>query len=347
MDLARAHVSYASSDPKVATVSRPASVTAVGHGVATISVTVNGVTGTTPVTVQQPFSLSAPAIGQPGSTATVTTALPDTGPRPLSNVSMTLDVPSGWTATATSPATFATVAPGQTAQTTWKVAIPADAQPGSGQLTANASYTDANGRGSSTATGTMSVPYASLSGAFDNPAISADSNPTAGNLDGDGRSYSAEALAAAGLTAGGTVSHDGVTFTWPDAQPASPDNVVADGQTIALSGSGSTLGFLGTANNGTVTGTGTITYTDGSTQSFSLSLADWWANAAAGGGDIVASTPYLNSQDGTNISQKVSVYYASVPLQAGKQAAYVTLPGISQGVANGQPAMHIFALGIG
>lgn len=90
-----------------------------------------------------------------------------------------------------------------------------------------------------------------------------------------------------------------------------------------------------------------LTYTDGSTQPFTLSLADWWANAAADGDGIEATMPYINNQNGTNISRKVSVYYASVALQPGKTVAYVTLPDISQGVANGQGAMHIFAVSVG
>lgn len=57
--------------------------------------------------------------------------------------------------------------------------------------------------------------------------------------------------------------------------------------------------------------------------------------------------PYINNQSGTKISRKVSVYYAPVPLQPGKTVSYVTLPDISQGVANGQSAMHIFAMAIG
>jgi hypothetical protein len=50
-----------------------------------------------------------------------------------------------------------------------------------------------------------------------------------------------------------------------------------------------------------------LTYTDGSTQPFTLSLADWWANAAADGDGIEATMPYINNQNGTNISRKVSV----------------------------------------
>ena len=106
-------------------------VTAVAHGAATISVTVNGVTGTTPIVVQQPFTLTAPPVVTPGSAITVTTALPAAGSKPLSECQRHAGRADGWTATATSPSTFATVQPGQTAQTTWAVTVPAGATPGS------------------------------------------------------------------------------------------------------------------------------------------------------------------------------------------------------------------------
>jgi beta-glucosidase-like glycosyl hydrolase len=345
-DLSRARVRYASSDPAVATVTRDGKLTAVGHGTATISVTVDGVTGTTPVVVQQPFTLTAPTVITAGSTATVTTAIPDTGSQPLENVSVALTVPAGWTTTATSPSTFATVRPGQTASTTWQVTAPAGAAPGPNQLTATATYTDASGTGTVTQTGQISVPYPSLSGAFNNPGISDDSNPGAGNLDGGNTSYSAQALAAAGLTPGASFTHDGLTFTWPNAQPATNDNVVAGGQAITLSGSGSTLGLIGTGDYGSVSGDGTITYTDGTTQPFTITLPDWWSNTAPSGGDILTTMSYINSPTGKE-NHHVSLYYVGVPLQAGKTVKYVTLPDISSGVAQGQPAMHIFAASVG
>jgi hypothetical protein len=43
----------------------------------------------------------------------------------------------------------------------------------------------------------------------------------------------------------------------------------------------------------------------------------------------------------------VSIYYAGVPLQAGKTVQYVTLPAVSTGVTSGTTAMHIFAAAIG
>jgi hypothetical protein len=51
-NLSKAKVSYSSSNPKVAAVSSTGTLTAVAQGAATISVTVNGVTGTTPIVVQ-------------------------------------------------------------------------------------------------------------------------------------------------------------------------------------------------------------------------------------------------------------------------------------------------------
>lgn len=41
------------------------------------------------------------------------------------------------------------------------------------------------------------------------------------------------------------------------------------------------------------------------------------------------------------------MYYAGVPLQKGKTVKYVTFPDISQAAAQGQNAMHIFAVSIG
>jgi len=216
----------------------------------------------------------------------------------------------------------------------------------SGSISSSATAAPATTAAAPTATATA-VPVTAataLNGAFDNVGISDDADPAAGNLDGGGYSYSAQALAAVGLAPGASITHDGLTFTWPDVPAGLPDNVLASGQTIAVSGSG-TLGFLGASDYYSSSGTGTITYTDGTTQSFTLSLADWWANDAAPGGDILASVPYMNTSTG-QMNQQVSVYYVAVPLQAGKAMQYVTLPDVSQQAVQGSPAMHIFAVTI-
>ncbi len=348
LDLAHAHVTYASSNPDVATVSSAGTVKTIAAGATTISVTVNGVTGTTPVVVKQPFSLSAPSLVEPGSTFTATTTLPNPSGAPLTKVSMSLTGPSGWTIQATSPSSFGTVAPGQTVQTTWNVTVPSDTNPGPNDLSAAASFTSAAGPGSSSAAATVSLPYPSFAAAINNTGISDDANPTAANFDGGGASYSGQALAAAtpSLIPGATFTHDGLSFTWPKAQPGTPDNVVAGGQTIPASGSGSTLGLLGACDYGSAAASGTITYTDGSTQPFTIGYADWWSNAPTAGDDTLTSIPYINTPTG-RLNQQVSLYYAPVPLAAGKTVKYLTLPNVSQGAVSGQVAMHIFSIAIG
>ena len=117
---------------------------------------------------------------------------------------------------------------------------------------------------------------------------------------------------------------------------------------MPFTGSGTRLGFLGTADYGNASGTGLITYTDGTSQRYTLSFADWWSTSPADGTDIVATTDYININSGSGkVQQKVNVYGATVPLQAGKTVAYLTLPNVGSDAVSGQVAMHIFATAIG
>jgi beta-glucosidase-like glycosyl hydrolase len=343
VDLTHTEVRYRSSDPSVAKVDADGLVTAVGNGVATISATVDGVTGSAVVSVHHPLTLDSKPVVAPGETQTVTATYTNNGPTAMPDASVNLTVPSGWTAKPTSSTTFGSIAAGSSVKATWAVTSPADAGNGSFEISARATYRGA--KSDDVAAGTTSLPYRSVTDAFGNTAISDDTKAGTADLDGGGRSLSQQALAAAGITSGGSVTHDGLTFTWPTTATGKPDNIVAGGQSIRLSGSGTKLGFLGTANNGTASGTGTITYTDGTTQSFPLAFSDWWDNAPAAGSDTLAKLPYLN-QNGSKVNQAVSVYGATVSLQAGKTVDYLTLPNISQGTANNQTAMHIFAIAL-
>ena len=96
---------------------------------------------------------------------------------------------------------------------------------------------------------------------YNDTGISSDTDQGAANFDGDGFSYSEQALAAQGVTLGGAVTADGVQYTFPSAAVGTPDNVTAGGQTIkVLPVSGATtIGFLGSATNGPSTGQLTIT----------------------------------------------------------------------------------------
>jgi hypothetical protein len=166
--------------------------------------------------------------------------------------------------------------------------------------------------------------------------ISHDSSPAAANFDGGGASYSYEALQAAGVSPGGVVSSGGFAFGWPNVQPGGPDNVLTQGQTVPLNGaSGATaLGILGAATGGNASAAATLTYSDNSTQSFTLGLTDWFGAPALG--NLTAITvAYRNTATGKD-GRPFHVFSASVPLTAGKTLQSLTLP------SNGQ--LHVFAI---
>jgi predicted alpha-1,2-mannosidase len=174
-----------------------------------------------------------------------------------------------------------------------------------------------------------------------------DSNPGAANYDGDGCSYSEQALSAAGVTPGGTVTSNGETYTWPTTPPGQPDAVIASGQTIPVTApaGASSIGLLGSAVDGGTTGsegTATITYTDGTTSTAQLGYTDWTEDAGSSsllfGNQVVAQMPYRNCGGG---SQTLNVYLFSenIPVNSSKTVAYITLPG---DVANG--AIGVWAI---
>jgi predicted alpha-1,2-mannosidase len=188
----------------------------------------------------------------------------------------------------------------------------------------------------------------SLLTAYNNAGISNDSDAAAAAFDSNGNSYSAQALAGQGLTAGQTKTFDGVTFTWPSPAPGFPDNAVASGQDVTVNAPAGTqkLGFLGSATNGPSQGVATLRYTDGSTQRYWLGLSDWTLNAGNAkpsfGNQIVATTSYRNCPGctGGRDSVATSIFYAALPVDASKTLKSVTLP---SGADRGQ--LHIFAIG--
>jgi predicted alpha-1,2-mannosidase len=181
---------------------------------------------------------------------------------------------------------------------------------------------------------------------YNDAGISSDTDQGAANFDGDGFSYSEQALAAQGITLGGAVTAGNVKYMFPSAAAGTPDSVTAGGQTIkVLPVSGATtIGFLGSATNGPSTGQVTIHYTDGSSQTETLGFSDWTLNANGAslsyGNVAVANTPYRNSVGGT--SQTIDTYLLSAgfPLTAGKTVESVTLPASAS-----QGSLHVFAIG--
>jgi beta-glucosidase len=341
VDLKTTHVTYTSSNPGVASVDANGLVRAIKDGVTTITVTVNGVRGSAVIDVQGTLTDSTPPVAVAGKAAVASATFTNGGGSAVKNVALSVQVPAGWSAAPTSPTTFATVAGGSKVTATWQVTPNAGAAPNEYPI----SYAAISSEGSFSASAQSIVPYASFAAAQNNVGISDDAAPSTGSFDGGSLSFSAQALAANGLVPGQPKTINGVTFTWPGT--AVPDNIVNSGQAVPVSGSGSTLGFLGASNNGTGSGTGTVVYSDGTTQSFALGFADWWSGGAIPGTSIAATTPYLNNGTGKQ-NQTVHVYFASVPLNAAKTVQYVVLPHVTDdGKAAQITALHVFAIGIG
>ncbi|HEV2375340.1 MAG TPA: lectin, partial [Streptosporangiaceae bacterium] len=189
--------------------------------------------------------------------------------------------------------------------------------------------------------------YGATSGGsgYNNTGITNDGS-TGASFDNDGNAYSAQALAAAGVTPGSSVSAGGTTFTWPNVAVGQPDNYLAAGQTLKVSGSGS-IAFLGSATNGPSTGTAVVHFTDGSTQSVTLTLSDWTLGGGGGsvspGNTTAVTTPYRDTSTGTKETVNTYVFATSpITLTAGKTVASVTLPSSAN-----QGVLHVFAITTG
>jgi hypothetical protein len=187
----------------------------------------------------------------------------------------------------------------------------------------------------------------SLRAAFNNIGVSPDDVMSVANFDLVGFSISANALAAAGVTPGGSVALDGIMHTWPAVPVGDPDNVLAGGQKINLPDApagAAKLALLGSGTNGDASGNLVITYTDGSTQTAQIGFSDW---TLGGGGDpiafgnrVIARMPYRNSVDGPR--QDIVTYVfgtAPIALDTTKQVASVTLPSSVDG-----GDLHVFAI---
>lgn len=181
--------------------------------------------------------------------------------------------------------------------------------------------------------------------------VAADGQSTSATFDGEGWSYSAEALAAVGVKPGASIASGGLSYTWPDVTPGGLDNIEAGGQVIPLSGAaGATaIGILGSSTNGNPGSEGdfVVTFTDGTTQTVNLGFSDWTLNGGSASGPadgnlIAATTPYRDTSNGGRDNVKAYLFTAQASLTAGKTVASITLPTT---VTAGP--LHVFAFAVG
>jgi hypothetical protein len=328
--------------------------------------TVNWALGTTPSTTFASGAKAAPPSDESG----MLPALGDvSGPansplevvNPGASTTLTLGVQSlqkgsqsvNWTAAATSGSglqvgpTSGSIVVGSEKQATQQVQVTVPAATADGNYQVVFHLTSATGTPLPNVVEDIGVAKpGDLTPYYNDAGISSDGDQSSADFDGDGFSFSQQALAAQGVTIGGAVTSDGVKYNFPSAAAGTPDSITAGGQTIQLTQvPGATkIGFLGTATNGPSQGTATITYTDGTSQQVTLGYGDWTLNAGGAspsfGNQTVADTPYRNSTGGTSQTIGTYVFNADFPVTAGKTVQSVTLPSDTN-----TGSLHVFAIG--
>jgi predicted alpha-1,2-mannosidase len=282
---------------------------------------------------------------QPGGPAVTAQATAQSIAGGAATVSFTAKPPAGITVT---PATGTMSVPATgPASTQFTVSVAAGTKPGFYSVPVTFAGPDGKALPPSALSLTVAQP-GSLLWYYDNAGVSDDGKPDGANLDSGGWSYSEQALEAAGIKPGGTVTAGGFTFAWPTDPVALPDNVIVRGgdQKLDLSATPATatrLSFLGAGTYGNASGTVTIGYADGSTQTAALAFGDWTLgggrNPVQFGNAVAAQMPYRNSSSGRDAVVTYLFATAPIALQPGKQVVSVTLPGT---VTGGD--LHVFGV---
>jgi hypothetical protein len=161
---------------------------------------------------------------------------------------------------------------------------------------------------------------ADLTGAFNRTGIVNDGSTfTGGGFDGDGFALSANLL-------GSAVTFNGASYALGTA--GINDVASASGQTVILpGGNASAVTLLAAGVNGNQPNqTFTFTYTDGSTQTFTQSISDWFTPQNYPGESTAVTMPYRDTASGGTDNRTFQVYAYSFNLNAAKQVQSIKLP---------------------
>jgi subtilase family serine protease len=136
-------------------------------------------------------------------------------------------------------------------------------------------------------------------------------------LDGGGRAYSGNLLGTV-QTAGGTPYNFG---------PSNAPSAVSSGTVALPAGKFSTLKLLASGVNGNqVAQTFTVTYTDGTTASFTQSLSDWCTPQNYTGESKAILMPYRDNSNGTRDTRSMTLYGYTFTLSSSKTVKAIALP---------------------
>jgi hypothetical protein len=161
----------------------------------------------------------------------------------------------------------------------------------------------------------------SLASAFNRSGIYNDGATFAasGGVDGVGDAYSAQLL-------GSSLEYNDVLYRFGSANAA--NDISAAGQTITLpAGQYAGLQVLAASTNGNQTAqTFTVTYTDGTTSTFTQSISDWFTPQSYAGELQAAVLPYRDTSSGARDSRTFYLYNYKFNLNSAKTVQSIKLP---------------------
>lgn len=145
--------------------------------------------------------------------------------------------------------------------------------------------------------------------------------PASGGFDGSGDAYSADLL-------GTSVTWNGIVFP---LGPANAPNAVANATVPLPAGKYSVLSLLGAASYGSQSGTLVVTYSDGTTTSFTQTFSDWTQTnpiVTQPGESLALAMNYFNtgSKSTYNPGFSYNLYGYSFALNPAKTLQSITLP---------------------
>ncbi|MGF7181971.1 beta strand repeat-containing protein, partial [Tunturiibacter psychrotolerans] len=155
-------------------------------------------------------------------------------------------------------------------------------------------------------------------------AINSDGRTFSGGFDQSGNSYSANLL-------GTSVTWNNITYQLgPANAPDAVAGLSSTGTTLTIplpAGFYASINLLGAmVNNTTSANPFIITYTDGTTSTYTQSLSDWVFPQNFAGESEITCVPYRNTSGGGQDAHLTCVYGYQIPLNSSKIAASITLP---------------------
>ncbi|MFE4082250.1 NPCBM/NEW2 domain-containing protein [Paenarthrobacter sp. YIM B13468] len=178
-------------------------------------------------------------------------------------------------------------------------------------------------------------------------------NPRNGAVTADRRTFSEEALAAAGLGSGERYSAFGVSSVWHPTAVGTPDTLKAAGQEVAVSGKGRTLLVTGFSTGNVSSGVATVHFTNGQSRQVTLSLPNWLSGVASDTSVVVASSAYHQRHTQAyiggpstvvRVDEPARVFATKIDIPPAFEVASVTLP---QGSALVDEGLNIMDMAVG